>query len=192
MTMSTEEDYRTESYCFFDTSRLFNELASDEPVSGPWYFCEVTSIARWYDSELRSLSALGFKVAKWWLENKKKRSKISYSDAKGRFLVFDNEKLAHQFRQWYDKQKITKYDDTNLWPTRDSFYQELEETGKIHIEQKIDVEVLFEQYEEDILTEEIFDIYCWMEDNLGKIYYWDSDLYFHSEKDAVAFKLKWM
>ena len=95
-------------YSFFDASKLFYELADEEIVSGPWYLCKVAALARWYSGDFRTLSALGFKITKWWLENKKETSKISYSDAKGNFLVFDDEKLANQFILWYDKQKITK------------------------------------------------------------------------------------
>ena len=90
-------------YSFFDASKLFYELADEEIVSGPWYFCKVTALASWYSGDFRTLSALGFKIAKWLLENKKKTSKISYSDAKGNFVIFDDKKLASQFILWYDK-----------------------------------------------------------------------------------------
>lgn len=192
--MSTDNDYyKEEPYETFDAmSYEFHQLINGGQI-GPWYFCKVESLGRWSDeNELVSLSALGFKIIKWWLENKKKDSKIIYLPSEGDYLVFDNEPLAKQFKRWYKKQDITGYSDTKLWPDNYDFHETVEETGKAHIEQKISMKRMFGYYETNVLTEEIFDIYCWTEDNLGEVYYWGCDFYFVNEADAVAFKLKWI
>ena len=192
--MSTDNEYyREKPYEEFDAmSYEFHQLIKDGQI-GPWYFCNVETLGRWRnDIELVSLSALGFKITKWWLKNKKEDSKIIYLPSEGDYLVFDNEPLMKQFKRWYKKQDITGCSDTKLWPDNYDFHETVEETGKAHIEQKISMKKVFDYYETNVLTGEIFDIYCWMEDNLGEVYYWGYDFYFVDETDAVAFKLKWI
>jgi len=78
-----------------------------------------------------------------------------------------------------------------LWKSPRLFLKSMKHDEELHIEAKVEARNLFSYYSDGILSEEIFDLYCWVVDNLDTVYYDDRALYFKSKKDAAAFKLKW-
>ena len=184
-------EYKEDVYIFFGSYDKFNNIINDQP--GPWYFCDIEAIATFNDKRVRNVSAGAFKIAKWWKENKTKDSMIfyqSYNEIKR--LIFNEEELANRFKEWFKTQDISGYEDYQLWKSPRLFLKTMENDEELHIEAKVNARTLFYRYDDCILTEEIFDVYCWIENNLDTVYYETRVLYFKRKKDAVAFKIKWM
>ena len=190
----TDNSYKTQPLRFFQDKKDLDKLI-EEGEMGPWYFCDVESFAEWtYNGNLESINKTGLHIARWWRKNSKPTNQLFYCIKEDeRRLVFGVEKISREFRSWYAEQQKTDYNDTKIWPGWRSFIKEVEETGRTHIYQKLLVEDLLECYQsEGVITEEIYDLYWWMQENIGKVYYWDDDFYFTSDEDAMAFKLKWL
>ncbi len=195
--MSKDNSYHNKPYQFFMRYDDWQELLDNGNI-GPWYIVSVEKPIAffWNDDRLRSCALNGFKIAQWWKKNAEKTDKIFYYKTRGDnyHLIFDDKDLALKFSDWYSKlsPEVKEDDSRDLWSGRNSFLKTVEINGEISLRGKLDVELLMEYYNDDILTEEIFDIYCWLEENAEKVYYWGDHFYFTQASDAIAFKLRWL
>lgn len=184
-------EYKENVYVFFESYDKFNNIIKDLP--GPWYCCDIGAMATFRDGKIRKVSVGSFKLAKWWKENKTNGATVFYQASDGvKRLIFNEEKIAKEFTEWFKTQELKGFEDYKLWESPHLLLRTMENDEELHIEAKVEVKKLFSYYEDYILTEEIFDIYCWVVDNLETVYYEDYVLYFKRKKDAVAFKVKWI
>lgn len=184
-------EYKENVYVFFESYDKFNNVIKDRVV--PWYCCDIGAVATFRDGKVRKVSAGSFKIAKWWKENKTHNSTVFYQASDGvKRLIFNEEGIAKEFKEWFKTQKLKGVEDYNLWDNPRFLLRTMDNDAELHIEAKVQVKKLFNNYDECILTEEMFDVYCWIIDNLDTVYYEDDVLYFKRKKDAVAFKVKWI
>ena len=192
--INTESDYYTKPYQFFSL-RLKWEALLKEGKFGPWYFIPIQQIAFWREGRIKSCTHNGFRLAQWWRKNAGETDVVFYSTKETNFsFIFNNDEIALIFLAWYKELPESIKLDTsyNLWLGKDNFINQVEKAGEILLQGKIDVKSIMSYYNADILTEHIFDIFCWLDENVGQVYYWNNHFYFQQDSDAVAFKLRWL
>lgn len=186
--MDKDEEYRKTPYVFYKSRNDYESQITEGNI-GPWYYCEIRSFEN-YHGGYDKIDADGIFIAHWWNKNKTNNGEIYYLNQR---LAFNNEKTANDFQKWYAEFNHSLQGYRRLWSNKLDLIKIIEATGKVHVVEKIKIENdLFDYYNDGILSEEMYDLYWWMQDNFaGEVYYWDETLYFTKAEDAMAFKLKW-
>lgn len=134
-----------------------------------------------------------------WLKRNAKGKKFWVGSNNCRTLVFQDQKIAKDLTLWLDTEWKQKYDSrkyaesgNSIFWTKDEFMKLLNDSGIALISAKIPFELQSYDYDHREITEQVFAIWCWIEENAkGLIYRWDRTFFFEEEDDATLFKLTW-
>ena len=186
--MDKDTEYRKMPYVFYKSRNDYESQITEGNI-GPWYYCNIIRFEE-YDGGFDKITSDAIFIARWWNKNKTDNGEIYYLDHR---LAFNDEKTAAKFQKWYAKLDHPLLGYRRLWLAKKDLMKIIEKTGTVHIVEKMNIEnELFDSYNDERLSEEIYDLYWWMQENFeGEVYYWNGTLYFASGADAMAFKLKW-